>query len=84
MLSKRWFKKEQILAVHDDNLEEFLSSISLLEDIRNGSCNCSICGASISIDNLGAVYPKGNIFVLICDNYFCITKVLDHQRLACE
>ena len=74
MFKKRWLKREKIRAVHDNDLEKFLSSIGVLDQIVDGYYKCIFCDAKITIDNLGFMYPKGNKINFVCDRSSCLTK----------
>ena len=75
MFKKRWFKREKLRAVHDNDLEEFLSSVGVLKKLEGGNYNCLVCNANITLENLGAIYPKDNEINFICDRLSCIDKI---------
>jgi len=75
MFKKRWLEREKLKAVHDDDLEEFLSSIGVLEQIRKGCHRCNICDTPITIENLGAVYPEGDKINFLCERLSCLTEI---------
>jgi hypothetical protein len=54
--------KNTISAVHDDDLMEFLSSLGVLSDIKNGKARCKFCHKVVTLDNLTAVFPDILIF----------------------
>lgn len=72
---KRWLEREKLRAVHDKDLEEFLSSIGVLDQIRDGYCYCSVCNTPITIENLSAVYPKNDKINFVCENLSCLVKI---------
>lgn len=75
MFKKRWLKRDKLRAVHDDDLEKFLSSIGVLDQIVGGYYKCIFCDTKITIDNLGFIYPKGNTINFVCDCSFCLSKL---------
>lgn len=75
MFKERWVQREKLKAVHDDDLEQFLLSIGVLEQIKNGLHCCIVCGTVITIENLGAVYPKDNKINFVCDRLSCFSEV---------
>ncbi len=80
MFKKRWIQREKIKAVHDYDLEQFLSSIGVLEDIKNGHYYCTFCNTLITMENLGAVYPNDNKIIFVCDRLSCLDKMnLTHE-----
>jgi hypothetical protein len=77
MFKKRWLQREKVKAVHDNDLEQFLSSIGVLEQITEGYHHCIVCNTQITLENLGAVFPKDNKINFVCDRPFCLAN-LDH------
>lgn len=75
MFKNRWLKKEKLKAVHDNDLSQFLSSIGGLEQIINGQHHCKICDIKITLENLGAIYPKGNKINFACNRLSCLTEI---------
>jgi hypothetical protein len=75
MFKKRWFQRDKLSAVHDNDLEEFLSSIGVLNQIVDGHYNCIICNINITLENLGAIYPKDNKINFICDRLSCLDQI---------
>lgn len=67
--------KHKIRAVYDDDLENFLDSISLLEPISKGDINCYICDSVITLDNLQAILPINNTIVVVCSDSECLKKI---------
>jgi len=79
MFKKRWIQREKVKAVHDDDLEQFLSSIGVLDQIKKGYHHCIVCNTQITIENLGAVYPKDNKINFVCDRPSCLAN-LDQEE----
>ena len=75
MRNKRWFKREVIKAVHEDDINQFLSSLGILNSICEGNFHCAICNKLINLDNFGAVYPQNNKIQVICDSLLCLNKI---------
>jgi hypothetical protein len=75
MFKKRWLEREKLRAVHNDDLEEFLSSIGVLDEVRKGCKHCMVCDTRITIANLGAVYPRDEKINFVCDNLSCLSKL---------
>ncbi|MBU0614177.1 hypothetical protein KJ766_02755 [Patescibacteria group bacterium] len=75
MKQKRWIEREVVTAVHDNDLVVFLNSIGLLQKIEAGEVCCAKCGATVNLDNLGAVFPQNNIIQLICESPLCLSEI---------
>lgn len=74
MFKKRWLQREKLRAVHDDDLKQFLSSIGVLDQVVRGDHHCVICDEQITIENLGAVYPKDDKINFVCDRLSCLEE----------
>ena len=74
MSKKRYMKKDELKAVHEDELEQFLSSLNLLEPIKSGQITCTQCNIIISLENLGLVYPMGNNIHFLCNSAICLSE----------
>jgi hypothetical protein len=79
MRRKRWFRREVIAAVNENDLVDYLSSIGLLKGVEAGASRCSICGVTVSLENFGAVFPKGNNIHIVCERPSCISRIEDAQ-----
>ena len=73
-------EKPEILAVHKQKLEEFLRELELWEPLLRGELTCVVCGATITIDNIGFIIPSGEDIVFCCSNPHCIYKMRKMQE----
>lgn len=64
--------KEDIKAVHDDDLEGFLSSIGLLHNVRAGKVRCKFCKESLDLESIQAVFPESGSVSVVCNRERCI------------
>ena len=69
--------KRKIHAVADSHLDGLLESLGLVEALESGSLSCSICGNTLTLDNIGCIYPKERETKLCCDNLRCLQKAID-------
>ena len=67
--------KREILAVHKRKLEEFLRKLELWEPLLRGELSCTICGTTISTDNMGFIIPSGEDILFCCSGTECIYEV---------
>lgn len=70
--------REDIKAVHDDDLIGFLRSLGLLHDIRSGKIRCKFCHDPIDIEKIQAVFPDSGSISLVCNKEQCIKQFLDY------
>ena len=75
MFKKRWLQREKVKAVHDNDLEQFLSSIGVLDQIKEGYHYCIVCNTQITLENLGAIFPKDNKINFVCDRPSCFVNL---------
>jgi hypothetical protein len=68
--------RNTVKAVHDDDLESFLMSLGLLEDVRSGRTRCALCKEAVTLDNLHAVFPDSGDIKVVCDKPTCVKDFL--------
>lgn len=69
--------KERIPAVSDKDIKKLLGSLGLLEDLKRRSMLCSICEETLSLENIGCIYPTEHEIKLCCDSLKCLQKAID-------
>lgn len=67
--------REVIKAVHDNNLESFLRSLGIYENLIGGKIKCKFCSVIISLENLSSIFPDSGSIKLSCDKPGCINKL---------
>ncbi len=77
MRKKRWFRREVVTAVNENDLVDYLSSIGILKEVEAGTSTCSMCGITVNLENIGAVFPKGNKIHITCEKASCISRIED-------
>lgn len=70
--------KEDIKAVHDDDLERFLSSIGLLHDVRAGKVRCKFCRESLDLESIQTVFPESGSVSIVCNRQRCANDFLSY------
>ena len=70
----------EISAVHDRDIIEFLKSLNLMKEFKEGHINCKFCGIIITLENLQCVYPKENEIVFCCDKIKCFEQAIQDHR----
>ena len=71
--------KEEISAVYEKDLKEYLRSLDLLDDINNGKINCEFCRKTITFDNLQCIFPKDNEIKICCNNSYCYLQSINKR-----
>lgn len=72
--------KNEILAVHEQDLDSFLASLGLLEAFKNQELKCAVCGSVITKDNFHCVYPDNGEIKVCCSLLDCYKTVLKKLR----
>lgn len=70
--------KEGMKAVHDDDLEGFLSSIRLLHKVRAGKVRCKFCREILDLESIQAVFPESGSVSVVCSREQCIKDFLSY------
>jgi len=66
--------ERKIYAVHDRDLKQFLTKLSLLDKVLKGELKCPKCGCVVTLDNIGFVaFSKGEVEIC-CDDIECFYK----------
>jgi hypothetical protein len=77
-------ERNSLLAVHESDLETYLQSLGLLQDVRAGKIKCQFCGERLTLDRVAAVFPLGGSIKVACDRPACQAELLEtvRQRLV--
>ena len=73
-----WWKikhKESIKAVIEEDLETYLKSLGLYQQVLDNNIKCRFCGEKITFDNLQAIIPLDDKIYIVCDRYNCMEKI---------
>jgi hypothetical protein len=68
-------KKVEVKAIYDKDLEQILNNLGILDLLIGGEINCAVCGCSVDLENLGAIFPYEDEIKVSCDNNKCIRVV---------
>jgi len=82
MKQKRWLDRENIRAVHEDDLQSYLAGLGLLDYIRSGTAKCSHCASPVTMDNLGGLFPAEEDIVPVCDRPSCLASLFQKEGEA--
>ena len=69
------FRKTKIKAVYESDLIDLLTSLGVLEHIKNKKYRCLHCNKIITLDNLEVVTRQDKKVLFICSNSSCISKI---------
>lgn len=67
--------KHAIKAVEDQDLEKYLNSLGVLEEIKKGEVLCQYCGNKITIESLEAIVPRDGSVKFVCRNKNCMNQI---------
>lgn len=74
----------ELKAVHEDELEKYLSSLGVLEDLIEGKFKCRYCEIKISLDNFLCIFPIGDEIAMSCENIKCYQFALKESKEILE
>ena len=67
----RRFKSQEILAVHDNDLDDLLKKLNLFDKVEQGKFHCENCRTIITRDNLGIISNDNDKIVIYCISTSC-------------
>lgn len=68
--------KSVVKAVHDDDLEAVLRSLSVYGDFVHGRLKCFFCASTITWDNLHSLFPDSGSVKFSCSQPICVKALL--------
>ncbi len=80
-LRKRWSQRQILLAVHDQDLRQFLTSLGILNGVEEGKFNCAVCQRKITLENLGGVYPENLEIRIVCEFVNCVAHIKQKDQI---
>jgi hypothetical protein len=69
---ERWSKRSKLLAICDEDIEKWLTSLGILDRVKDGKIQCFICKGDININSIQIVSRVKGEIVLVCDKPECI------------
>lgn len=67
----------ELKAVHSSELEKFLYSLDVEDDVVKGKVRCFFCQRTITPNNIGAVIPQTDRVGFCCNSDECFSKLID-------
>lgn len=64
--------KEEVRAVHDEDLEKILEGLGILNKFKHGDLKCKFCNNTINFNNLHSIFPQSGSIKLVCDSPNCV------------
>lgn len=61
-------------AVYDEDLISLLESLGVLDAVNAGNYKCDECNCTITIENIGSLYKKGNEIKFKCNKIDCLSN----------
>lgn len=70
-------EKDEMQAVHNDDLETFLKSLGVYESVVAGTEVCFCCGKIINLDNLQCIFPVDKDIKFCCSEEICYRELVN-------
>lgn len=64
-----------IKGIYDPDLERVLRQLAIYDELLSGKMRCAVCRNEVTLENLGAVFPRENQICATCDSPHCIHTV---------
>lgn len=64
-----------VKAVYDSDLESFLKSLGILDELVAEKLNCTVCGCLVDLDNFGSIFAHNDKIGVSCNSNKCIRLV---------
>ncbi len=68
-------QKEQIHAVHDEDLVNYLDGLGLRRKFESGELKCKFCRQTITFQNLHSMFPESGSIKLVCESVECTMEL---------
>jgi len=73
-------ERKILRAVYEKDIEKFLKSLGILEDIKNGRFSCHFCNEKVYFENFGGLIRiRGNL-EFFCEKIECYLRMLEERR----
>lgn len=72
--------RETMKAIHDKKFNQFLRSIDVYDEIKNGEHNCKFCNQLITFDNIYTIFPEAGKIKFVCDRTDCVVKMGEYLK----
>ena len=69
--------KENIKAVHDNDLSNLLKSLEIYDEVMSGQKKCKFCGDVIDFNNLETIFPESGDIKFGCNKNSCLSQLYD-------
>ena len=70
----------KVKAVHEADLEKYLESIGILNDILEGKISCRHCKDVITLENFLCMYPFDYELAISCNKPICYVRALQEAQ----
>ena len=68
-------KKQELKAVHKQNLRKLLENWGLIDDFEAKKIKCDFCDEIVSENNMGALFSKDKKIFFVCPKIECLNKL---------
>jgi len=72
--------KIEINAARESDLRVILSDFGITQSIDDATAECTVCGGSVTWDNLGGIIILNDKPVLFCNLFDCMQNIAKGER----
>ncbi len=66
---------KKIKVVFEPELEKVLRQLNIWDELQNNELKCSLCGDTVTLENLQYIFPHKNKILVACNKPACIEKM---------
>jgi len=75
-------KTTSIKAVDETDFEAFLKELGVYEQVTSAGARCVVCGNTLALDDIEAVFPKDGEVKFICSTPKCSLALANGEENA--
>lgn len=72
-------KTAELNAVYAEEIEEFLNSLGVLSEIKQGNKLCFYCQKPVEITDIVSIFPADNDVQVCCSSLQCYHQLLQEE-----
>ena len=71
---------EPIKAVDSQDMETYLASLGVLDEVLKGNCRCAMCDKPVTLKTISCLYPENGQVMFVCDSAICVESLMKARR----
>ena len=67
---------DKMRAIHSKDMEQYLKSLGVLDNVKAGKYKCEFCNNQITISGISCIYPENKQVKFCCNNAQCYEAII--------